>query len=264
MRKLAIGTKTPAAPTRRSPKPRPTSSRPSPPIPTPAPSPSSQSSPTPHAAGWPAFWNCIQHYLRHERYSPGGDGDLIEYPAGHELDNSQASAALDLQLATSLDGDTKAHFIATGDKFTGKGFLKLAELKDKFGRTGLLDVARDLFVMLKKTDLQASLTPTLYKKDLCEQFLCFAEGGIKLPGPVQLMIMLRSPLHSEYEPIREQYREGQPGCNLLTDKLNAVTKWCDRYNGEFEPSSGHQNKHHHLKTYYVRYGTHCTPACNVP
>jgi len=195
------------------------------------------------AAGWPAFWDIVQHYLRHERYSPGGDGDLIEYPAGHEHDNSQASAALDLQLASSLDGDAKAHFIATGDRFTGKGFLKLAELKDKFGRTGLLDVARDLFAMLEKADLQASLTPTQYEKDLREQFLRFAEGGIKLPGPVQLMIMLRG-LRSEYEPIREQFREGQAGRDLLTDELNAVTKWCDRYDGEFGPPTGRQNRHH--------------------
>ena len=41
------------------------------------------------ATGWPAFWYLVQHYLRHERYSPGGDGALVEYPAGHPLDNSK-------------------------------------------------------------------------------------------------------------------------------------------------------------------------------
>jgi len=34
------------------------------------------------AAGWPAIWD------------PGGTGDPIEYPAGHPLDNSKASAAV--------------------------------------------------------------------------------------------------------------------------------------------------------------------------
>ena len=89
---------------------------------------------------WPQFWMIMQHYL-----TKGKINKLEHVDSGNEFNNVKASMALDDALVTIINGDALKMFLHRKDEYHGKGFKKLALLKDKFAGDSQIQTAKEMF-----------------------------------------------------------------------------------------------------------------------
>ena len=116
-------------------------------------------------------------------------------------------------------------FLNTGDEYTGKGFKKLAKLKDAFSGAYQIQVAMKIS-NLTKAHAQGELSPKAYESDLLGLFEKFAISGNPLTACFQFMFMVCG-LSEEYGQLIVDFRNGHR--KFLKEDLASVTAWCKNF-----------------------------------
>ncbi len=108
--------------------------------------------------GWPNFWEVIKVYLRWDRYSLVISMELSHIDDGSTSTNTKASCNMDEVLVLALKGEALNFFAVTEGRYDGKGFNKLARLRQAYAADSEHDITTDMFKFFEGFD-QGSRTP---------------------------------------------------------------------------------------------------------
>ena len=154
---------------------------------------------------WDAFYSQAQFLLAKPQFSPGASLRLVTTD-----DNRPQSEALDDKIVPSLGGDAKALFDNTGSEFVGRGFERLAQLKEFFMPESDRDGFKALYSLFTAIH-QPSETVVAFVSHLMKLFSHINSCGHALSLPLQAMFVVKG-LNSSYDGIREEFIQG-PECH---------------------------------------------------
>ena len=131
----------------------------------------------------------MQHYLTKPKYSAGKINKLKHIGSDEKFINVKASMALDDTLVTILKGDALKMFLHRKDEYHGKGFKKLAVLKDEFAGESQIQIAKEMFAFFQGFP-QGDSSPDSHEAGLHKLFEKIDISGNPLSMSFQVMLMV--------------------------------------------------------------------------